>query len=87
MVVKVNKAKLIMEEVEQFDNISLEDLGEGAYHQYRTYIPCLSVIFQSFRSNHRDTLCCLTNSTIKMAGNHFPSYSSTGLLPAVRQDS
>lgn len=30
MVVKINKQKLIMEEVEQFDNISIEDLGEGA---------------------------------------------------------
>lgn len=29
MVVKINKQKLIMEEVEQFDNISLEDLAEG----------------------------------------------------------
>lgn len=31
LVVKINKQKLIMEEVEQFDNISLEDLGEGVY--------------------------------------------------------
>ena len=29
MVVKINKQKLVMEEVEQFDNISIEDLGEG----------------------------------------------------------
>ena len=29
MIVKINKQKLIMEEVEQFDNISLEDLAEG----------------------------------------------------------
>lgn len=29
IVVKINKQKLIMEEVEQFDNISLEDLAEG----------------------------------------------------------
>ncbi|KAI0818645.1 hypothetical protein BC629DRAFT_1587993 [Irpex lacteus] len=28
IVVKINKQKLIMEEVEQFDNISLEDLAE-----------------------------------------------------------
>jgi len=28
-VVKINKQKLIMEEVERFDNISLEDLAEG----------------------------------------------------------
>ncbi|CAE6533185.1 unnamed protein product [Rhizoctonia solani] len=28
-IVKINKQKLIMEEVEQFDNISIEDLAEG----------------------------------------------------------
>ena len=31
MVVKINKQKLIMEEVEQFDDISIEDLAEGAF--------------------------------------------------------
>jgi len=30
MIVKINKPKLIMEEVEQFDSITLEDLAEGA---------------------------------------------------------
>ena len=30
IVVKINKQKLIMEEVEQFDDISIEDLAEGA---------------------------------------------------------
>ena len=30
IVVKINKQKLIMEEVEQFDSISIEDLAEGA---------------------------------------------------------
>lgn len=29
LVIKINKAKLIMEEVEQFDNISIEELAEG----------------------------------------------------------
>ena len=29
LVVKINKQKLIMEEVEQFDDIELEDLAEG----------------------------------------------------------
>ena len=29
MVIKINKQKLIMEEVEQFDNIAIEDLAEG----------------------------------------------------------
>ena len=30
IVVKINKQKLVMEEVEQFDNITIEDLAEGA---------------------------------------------------------
>lgn len=29
MIIKVNKQTLAMEEVEQFDSISLEDLAEG----------------------------------------------------------
>ena len=33
MVVKINKQKLIMEEVEQFDSISIEELAEGALHR------------------------------------------------------
>ena len=33
MVVKVNKQKLIMEEVEQFDDISIENLVEGVFVQ------------------------------------------------------
>ena len=30
MIIKINKQKLIMEEVEQFESITLEDLAEGA---------------------------------------------------------
>ena len=33
MVVKVNKQKLIMEEVEQVDDISIENLVEGVFVQ------------------------------------------------------
>ena len=29
IVIKINKQKLVMEEVEQFDDISIEDLAEG----------------------------------------------------------
>jgi hypothetical protein len=29
IVIKINKAKLIMEEVEQFDDISIDELAEG----------------------------------------------------------
>jgi hypothetical protein len=31
LVFKINKAKLIVEEVEQFDDISIEDLADGPY--------------------------------------------------------
>lgn len=31
LIVKINKQKLIMEEVEQFDNISIDDLAEGMH--------------------------------------------------------
>lgn len=31
LVIKINKEKLIMEEVEQFDDISIEELAEGMY--------------------------------------------------------
>lgn len=34
MVIKINKQKLIMEEVEQFDDISIEDLAEGEHVTY-----------------------------------------------------
>ena len=34
MVIKINKQKLIMEEVEQFDDISIDDLGEGEQATY-----------------------------------------------------
>lgn len=32
--IKINKAKLIMEEVEQFDNITIEELAEGERTDY-----------------------------------------------------
>lgn len=41
MVVKVNKPKLIMEEVEQFDDISIEDLVDGVAIQASSYSPML----------------------------------------------
>ena len=34
MVIKINKQKLIMEEVEQFDDISIDDLAEGEQATY-----------------------------------------------------
>jgi hypothetical protein len=37
LVIKINKQKLIMEEVEQFDCITLEDLAEGDVLACRIY--------------------------------------------------
>lgn len=31
MVIKINKQKLVMEQVELFDNISIEELADGVY--------------------------------------------------------
>lgn len=42
MVIKCNKQQLIMEEVEQFDNISIEELAEG----YPSSISSLQLINQ-----------------------------------------
>ncbi|KAG6829194.1 hypothetical protein H0H92_005395 [Tricholoma furcatifolium] len=32
LIIKINKSQLILEEVEQFDSISIEELAEGALH-------------------------------------------------------
>ena len=43
IVIKINKQKLVMEEVEQFDDISIEDLAEGVC-TYCTSSPCLAIV-------------------------------------------
>ena len=69
MIVKINKQKLIMEEVEQFGDISIEDLAEGA---------CVMVVhakicnrgdcfLQSCLRTLRATLSSRMSSTIRTA--------------------
>ncbi|KAJ3543909.1 hypothetical protein NM688_g5805 [Phlebia brevispora] len=48
IVVKINKQKLIMEEVEQFDNISIEDLAEELPENAPRYVVL------SYELNHDD---------------------------------
>ncbi|KAL6305318.1 maturation factor [Sparassis latifolia] len=48
LVVKINKKKLIMEEVEQFDDIGIEDLGEELPENSPRYV------LLSYELNHSD---------------------------------
>ncbi|GBE82105.1 Actin-depolymerizing factor gmf1 [Sparassis crispa] len=48
LVVKINKKKLIMEEVEQFDDIGIEDLGEELPENAPRYV------LLSYELNHSD---------------------------------
>jgi len=48
LVVKINKHKLLMEEVEQFDDISVEDLGEELPENAPRYV------LLSYELNHSD---------------------------------
>ncbi|KAF5369192.1 hypothetical protein D9615_009970 [Tricholomella constricta] len=48
LVIKINKAKLIMEEVEQFDNISIEELAEELPENSPRYVVL------SYELNHKD---------------------------------
>ncbi|KAI0699675.1 hypothetical protein BC835DRAFT_1412458 [Cytidiella melzeri] len=48
IIVKINKQKLIMEEVEQFDNITIEDLAEGLPENAPRYVVL------SYELNHDD---------------------------------
>ncbi|GJE90779.1 glia maturation factor beta [Phanerochaete sordida] len=48
LVVKINKQKLLMEEVEQFDNISIEDLAEELPENAPRYVVL------SYELNHAD---------------------------------
>lgn len=89
LVVKINRQKLIMEEVDRFDDISLEDLAEGmaaffyftrvAPHHYRiSSDSTFTMRWQSSQSPRRDTSCYLIISNTKMAESRPPSSSSTG---------
>ena len=69
IVIKINKAKLVMEEVEQFDNISIEDLAEGTSEasmlpRWRGLTPPPSL--QNSRRTALDTLCSPMSFTTRM---------------------
>lgn len=76
IVIKINKAKLVMEEVEQFDNISIEDLAEGAFEasmlpRWRGLTPPPSL--QNFRRTVLDTLSSPTSFTTRTGERRTPS--------------
>ncbi|KAJ7510055.1 hypothetical protein B0H11DRAFT_1173564 [Mycena galericulata] len=48
LIIKINKAKLIMEEVEQFDSISIEDLAEELPENSPRYV------MLSYQLDHQD---------------------------------
>jgi len=70
MVVKVNKQKLILEEVEQFDGISLEDLAEELPSQSPRFVVL------SYELTHSDGRISYPLVIINWA----PSGSETGML-------
>ncbi|KZS88441.1 glia maturation factor beta [Sistotremastrum niveocremeum HHB9708] len=70
LIVKINKSKLIMEEVEQFDNISLEDLAEELPEQSPRYV------LLSYEFTHKDG----RKQYPLVLVNWAPSGSETGLL-------
>jgi len=70
IVVKINKQKLIMEEVEQFDSISLEDLAEELPENSPRYVVL------SYELEHKDGRKSFPLVLINWA----PTSSETGLL-------
>ncbi|KAF8586550.1 maturation factor, partial [Ramaria rubella] len=70
MVVKINKQKLIMEEVEQFDSITLEDLAEELPENSPRYV------LLSYELDHKDGRKSFPLVLINWA----PTSSETGLL-------
>jgi hypothetical protein len=79
-VVKVSKQKLIIEEVEQFDKISIEDLVEGVFVHVGSDFLALSVdLVQNYPKTLRGLWSCHTSTTTQMGGSPFHSCSSTGL--------
>jgi hypothetical protein len=80
LVIKINKEKLVMEEVEQFDDITIEELADGMYEQnLNTYARgsiflttrTLFALGQNFPKILLDTSCSLTSSSMRMEGYHF----------------
>jgi len=69
-VIKINKAKLLMEEVEQFDDISIEELAEELPENSPRYVVL------SYELNHNDGRKSFPLVLINWA----PITSETGLL-------
>jgi len=70
LVIKINKAKLIMEEVEQFDNISIEELAEELPENSPRYVVL------SYELKHKDGRTSFPLVLI----NWSPMTSETGML-------
>ncbi|KAF8912146.1 hypothetical protein CPB84DRAFT_1742762 [Gymnopilus junonius] len=70
IVIKINKAKLVMEEVEQFDSISIEDLAEELPENSPRYVVL------SYELKHKDG----RTSFPLVLVNWSPSSSETGML-------
>ncbi|KAF9053132.1 hypothetical protein BJ165DRAFT_1523859 [Panaeolus papilionaceus] len=70
IVIKINKAKLIMEEVEQFENISIEELAEELPENSPRYVVL------SYELHHKDG----RKSYPLVLINWSPSSSETGML-------
>ncbi|TDL24843.1 glia maturation factor beta [Rickenella mellea] len=70
IVVKINKQELVMEEVEQFDNISIEDLAEELPENAPRYVVL------SYALSHSDGRTSFPLVLINWA----PSSSDTGML-------
>lgn len=66
-----------MEEDENYDNITLEDLAEGT-NLVDGPEASLNEIPQSFPRTVHDTSCYHMNSRSRMDVSHTPSFSSTG---------
>ncbi|CAK5264925.1 unnamed protein product [Mycena citricolor] len=70
LVIKINKAKLVMEEVEQFDNISIEELAEELPENSPRYVVL------SYQLDHPDG----RKSFPLVLLNWAPTSSETGML-------
>jgi len=70
IVIKINKSKLVMEEVEQFDDISIEELAQELPENSPRYV------LVSYELNHSDGRTSFPLVLINWA----PSSSETGML-------
>jgi len=75
-----------MEEVEQFDNISIEDLAEGVSVPTNSDLHTLTTddVVQSYRKTLRGSSSYRTSRTTKMGESLSLSCSLIGLLPPAK---